>query len=187
MTGAGSEGSLRILLHCVYYPPEVGGLESHVAALAEGLATRGHEVRVVTSRSLPGVPRRETRRGVEVIRTWFPSRSPAGWMAHALASIPETRRGARWADVVHAQAFASILPCRASLPSRRPAGPDRSGGRPPLVATFHTSHFLVRAEMPRWRPVLGRLVRWTDHALAPPRKSPGWPSRSPPGARSRWW
>jgi glycosyltransferase involved in cell wall biosynthesis len=147
---------MRILLHCVYYPPEVGGLESHVAALAEGLVARGHEVRVITSRSLPGVAPRETREGVEVIRTWFPSRSPAGWILHALGSLPATRAGTRWADVVHAQAFASILPCHLA----------RRGTGKPLVATFHTSHFLVRAQVPRWKPILRRLVRWPEHALA---------------------
>lgn len=155
---------MRILLHCVYYPPEVGGLESHVAALAEGLVARGHEVRVITSRSLPGVSRQETRNGVDVRRTWFPSRTPAGWILHALGSLPATREGARWADVVHAQAFASIVPCRLALLG---GGAARAGEtRPPLVATFHTSHFLVRATRPRWKPVLRRLVTWPDHALA---------------------
>jgi glycosyltransferase involved in cell wall biosynthesis len=156
---------LRILLHCVYYPPEVGGLESHVAALAEGLVARGHEVRVITSRSTPGAPAREVRGGVEVIRTWFPSRNPAGWIVHALGSLPATRRGARWADVVHAQAFASIPPCAWGRGSAG-GSPARGGGRPPLVATFHTSHFLVRARLPRWKPILRRLVQAPDHALA---------------------
>ncbi len=157
---------MRILLHCVYYPPEVGGLESHVAALAEGLAARGHQVRVVTSRSLPGVPVRETRNGVEVVRTWFPSRSPIGWMLHALGSLPSTRKGAGWADVVHAQAFASILPCHLAIGRRRKAAGQGGGASAPLVATFHTSHFLVRARIPRWKPILRRLVAWPDHAFA---------------------
>ena len=155
---------MRILLHCVYYPPEVGGLESHVAALAEGLVARGHEVRVITSRSQPGIPGHETRNGVEVRRTWFPSRSPVGWILHALGSLPATREGARWADVVHAQAFASIVPCGVALQGGGASRPD--GSPRPLVATFHTSHFLVRATRPRWKPVLRQLVTWPDHALA---------------------
>ena len=36
----------------------------------------------------------------------------------------------------------------------------------PLVTTFHTSHFLKRAERPFWKPVLGRFVRGSDYALA---------------------
>ena len=31
---------MRILFHCVYFPPEVGGLESHVYYLARALAER---------------------------------------------------------------------------------------------------------------------------------------------------
>jgi glycosyltransferase involved in cell wall biosynthesis len=147
---------MNVLIHCVYYPPEMGGLESHVAGLAEGLVAQGHKVRVITSRSLPGVPARETRNGVEVRRTWFPSRGPLGWMLHALGSIPSTRASMGWADVVHAQAFASVLPCWLS----------RLGASVPLITTFHTSHFLVRAKVPRWIPILRRLVQASDHALA---------------------
>ncbi len=151
---------MKILQHCVYYPPEVGGLESHVAALSEGLVAMGHEVRVVTGRSQPDLPQREVRSGVEIHRTWFPARNPAGWILHALASVPTTREGAAWADVVHAQAFASVVPCHMAV-----MGPGAGKGTP-LVATFHTSHFLVRAKEPAWKPILGRLVSWPDHALA---------------------
>lgn len=151
---------MRILQHCVYYPPEVGGLESHVAALSEGLVALGHEVRVVTARSTPDLPDHEVRRGVSIQRTWFPARNPAGWILHALASVPATREAAGWADVVHAQAFASVVPCRIAT-----AGLGAGKGTP-LVATFHTSHFLVRAKEPAWKPVLGRLVSWPDYALA---------------------
>jgi len=147
---------VKILLHCVYFPPEVGGLESHVYYLARGLTELGHEVQVVTSRSLPGVPPREEMDGIQVRRTWFPGRNPAGWILHSLGSVGATMAWARKADVIHAQAFASVLPC--DLARRR--------WKKPLVATFHTSHFLARAEAARWRPVLGRLVSLPDHALA---------------------
>ena len=147
---------MNILFHCIYFPPEVGGLESHVYYLARALVSRGHRVQVVTSRSLPGVPEEEEMEGIQVCRTWFPSRSPTGWVAHALASVPKTRALAREADVIHAQAFASVLPAA--------AGRQRSGA--PLVATFHTSHFLIRAERAAWRPLLRRLLRIPDHALA---------------------
>ncbi len=147
---------MKILLHCIYYPPEVGGLESHVAELARGLVEAGHEVRVVTSRSLPGVPEKEVVEGVRIRRTWFPSRSPVGWILHALGSIPVTMRWAGWADVVHAQAFASVAPCQ--LAARR--------HRRPLVTTLHTSHFLIRARSRRWQAILARLVQASRHTLA---------------------
>jgi len=147
---------VNVLFHCVYFPPEVGGLESHVYYLARALVNRGHRVQVVTSRSLPGVPKEEDMDGIQVFRTWFPSRSPVGWVAHSLGSLSQTRALAREADVIHAQAFASILPAA--------AGRIRSGA--PLVATFHTSHFLTRAEKPAWRPILRRLAQIPDYSLA---------------------
>lgn len=147
---------MNILLHCVYFPPEVGGLESHVYYLARALVRRGHRVDVVTSRSLPGVAREEEMEGIRVWRTWFPARSPMGWLAHALGSIPRTRAVAAQAHVIHAQAFPSVVP---GAVARRSSGA-------PLVATFHTSHFLTRAARPAWRPILAALVRMPDYALA---------------------
>ncbi len=147
---------MRILLHCVYFPPEVGGLESHVFYLARGLVALGHQVEVVSSLSLPGVAKEEEMEGIRVFRSWFPARNPLGWGLHALGSVPLTRRLARRADVIHAQAFPSVVP---GALARRSSGA-------PLVATFHTSHFLTRARKPLWRPILARLVRAPDHVLA---------------------
>lgn len=162
---------MRILLHCVYYPPEVGGLESHVSDLARGLAARGHEVRVVTSRSRAGLAREEVLDGVRVRRTWLPGRTAAGWTLHAVGSVPITRRWAGWAQVIHAQAFASVVP----------AGLAARGRERPWAATFHTSHFLMRAERRLWRPFLGALVRWPDHALAASREIAGVAETLAPG------
>lgn len=147
---------MRVLLHCIYYPPEVGGLESHVAALAEGLVARGHEVRVITSRSRPDLPVEEEIRGVRVRRTPLSRRTPTGWAAHAIGSIPATLRWARWAEVLHAQAFASVLP----------VGAAASLIRRPWAASFHTSHFLVLAKREVWDGILRSFVRWPDYSLA---------------------
>jgi glycosyltransferase involved in cell wall biosynthesis len=151
---------VRILLHCVYYPPEVGGLESHVADLARGLVARGHEVRVVTSRSRPGLARDEEREGVRIRRTWFPRRDPLGWTLHALGSIPATRHWTGWAQVLHAQAFPSIVPVAMA----------NGRWKRPIVATLHTSHFLKRASSPVWKPVLRALIRRPRHVLAASRE-----------------
>lgn len=147
---------MKILLHCIYYPPEVGGLESHVSGLAEGLVRRGLKVRVVTSRSLPRLPREEEIEGVRVKRTWLPSRTALGWAAHALSSVPATRSWGQWADLIHAQSFASVLPA---------GWVARMAGRP-WIASFHTSHFLARARGQIWPSILGHLVRSPDYALA---------------------
>src|SRR5690606_11195939 len=90
---------VRVLQQCIYFPPEVGGLESHAYYLCRELVRLGDEVTMVTSRSMPDAPRREVMDGVQVVRTWFPGKSPAGWTAHTLASIPTYLPLARQADV----------------------------------------------------------------------------------------
>lgn len=164
---------MKILMHCVYFPPEVGGLESHVHQLCRALVEKGHEVDVVTSRSRPELPAKEVVDGIRVWRTPLPGRTPVGWILHALGSVPRTRSLAGTADVVHAQSFASVLPCAL-------AGVGRSV---PLVATIHTSHFLARARSPFWRPVLSRLVRRPDHVLAASREIAAVAEELAPGTR----
>jgi glycosyltransferase involved in cell wall biosynthesis len=147
---------MRILMHCVYFAPEVGGLESHIDFLCRGLVARGHEVDAVTSRSMPGLAPFEVMHGVRVWRTWMPSRSTPGWAAHALFSMPRFGALARDADVLHAQDIAAVLPCMVA----------RSVGGAPLVTTYHTSHFLRRASSPFWRPIFERFLQAADHNLA---------------------
>ena len=147
-------------MHCVYYPPEVGGLESHVHFLCRALAERGHRVDVVTSRSIADTPPEEILDGVHVWRTWFPGKSTVGWMAHAAGSLPRALRISEGVDILHAQAFQSIPPLQAVRALRRA----------PLVATLHTSHFLRLAARPGWRTLLGRLVDDVDACLAASRE-----------------
>ncbi len=151
---------LHILMHCVYFPPEVGGLESHVYYLCRALAAMGHRVDIVTSSSLPNVPKREVMDGVNVFRTWFPARNPIGWGLHSAGSVPEMGRLAQTADILHAQAFASVLP---GMVARRVR-------QAPLLATWHTSHFLKRADSPFWKPIFRRMLREVDHNLAASRQ-----------------
>ncbi|MFW6202314.1 MAG: glycosyltransferase family 4 protein, partial [Gemmatimonadota bacterium] len=147
---------MKVLQQSIYFPPEVGGLESHVYHLCRELARTEEQVTVVTSRSRPNTPRRETMDGVRVVRCWFPARNPAGWIAHTAATVPTYLRLARGADVLHAQTFASAPP---AMLARRLYGS-------PYVLTLHTSHFLALADRPRWRPVLRRLIVAADWVLA---------------------
>jgi glycosyltransferase involved in cell wall biosynthesis len=147
---------MRILQNCIYFPPEVGGLESHAYYLCRELVRLGHEVEMLTSRSLPGVARRETMGGVAVRRSWFPARNPAGWALHTFASIPAYLRLARNAEILHAQTFASAPPAMIAK--------ARYGT--PFVLTLHTSHFLRLAQKPLWRPVLRRIIASADWLLA---------------------
>lgn len=147
---------MNVLMHCAYFPPEVGGLESHVYYLCRALAEQGHQVSMVTSLSRPGLPAHERMDGVDVWRTWMPSRDTVGWAAFGLASIPRFRALARDADVLHAQDIASV-----------PAAMAARGVRgAPMVTTYHTSHFLKRAASPVWRPVFRRFLQAADHNLA---------------------
>ena len=143
-------------MHCAYFPPEVGGLESHVYYLCRELAARGNRVTVVTSRSMPGLPSHQVMEGVEVWRTWMPSRDTVGWAAFGLGSIPRFRALAGTADVLHAQDIASVLPAMAARRVRRA----------PIVTTYHTSHFLRRATSPFWKRVFRRFLEAADHNLA---------------------
>ena len=147
---------MKIAMHCVYFPPEVGGLESHIHYLCRGLVERGHEVDVVTGRSQPELAPSETIDGIRVWRTWLPARNTPGWATHALASIPRLASVAAQADVLHAQDIAAVLPCMVA----------RGVPGAPLVTTYHTSHFLQRAESPLWRPVFRTFLRAADHNLA---------------------
>lgn len=147
---------MNVLMHCAYFPPEVGGLESHVYYLCRALVERGSRVTMLTSLSRPGLAPHEVMDGVEVWRTWMPSRDTVGWAAFGLASIPRFRALAAAADVLHAQDIASVLPAMAA---RRVKGA-------PIVSTYHTSHFLKRADSPFWRPVFRRFLEAGDHNLA---------------------
>src|SRR5690606_13468531 len=148
--------AVRILQQCIYFPPEVGGLESHAYYLCKELVRLGHEVEMLTSRSLPGLPRAEVMDGVAVTRTWFPARNPAGWALHTFASTPAYLRLARRAESLHAQTFASAHPAMIAK--------ERYGK--PYVLTLHTSHFLRLARKAHWRPALRRIIAASDWLLA---------------------
>lgn len=59
---------MRVLVALTYYRPHVSGLTMYAQRLAEGLAARGHEVTVLTSRYDRRLPPEERRGGVRVVR-----------------------------------------------------------------------------------------------------------------------
>ena len=61
-------GRLDLLVALDYYAPYVSGLTNVARDVAEGLAARGHRVRVLTSRHDRSLPERELLNGVEVER-----------------------------------------------------------------------------------------------------------------------
>lgn len=126
---------MRIVLAAIRYPPAPGGAEAHVAALAEGMVSRGHEVDVFTTDLFSEVPfRRDARlptsvRGVRVHR--FPARTLGGdahWVMTPAMALP-LARAAREADIVHAHSYGYH-------PTLLAAGAARLSGKP-FVFTPH--------------------------------------------------
>ncbi|ODT57165.1 hypothetical protein ABS71_20470, partial [bacterium SCN 62-11] len=58
---------MRIFYHADHYWPHLGGVETLMRFLAEGVVGRGHEVMVIANR-LSGVPDEETHGGVTIRR-----------------------------------------------------------------------------------------------------------------------
>jgi glycosyltransferase involved in cell wall biosynthesis len=142
-------------MQSIYYPPRLGGIESHVESLCRGLAARGHTVSVVTSRTEEGGAPRETRAGVRVRRVLLPKKSLWGWTLNALLTIPVFLRRAGAADIYHAHTKQSVLgPTIAHFIHRRP-----------LVVTVHSSHFLRMVKSVGWRAILRILLRPADVIL----------------------
>lgn len=146
---------MKILQQCIYFPPEVGGLESHAFYLCRDLVRLGNQVTMVTSHSKRESPKHEIMDGINVIRTWMPSKTPAGWITHTLGTVPVYLPRARHADVLHAQTFASALPAMIA----------KQQYRKPMALTLHTSHFLRLAQKPAWQPILRRIIRSADWLL----------------------
>jgi glycosyltransferase involved in cell wall biosynthesis len=59
---------LRILTVLNYYSPYISGLSEHARRIAEGVASRGHEVTVLTVRHAPALAREQYLGGVRVLR-----------------------------------------------------------------------------------------------------------------------
>ena len=132
---------LRILQVTDFYDPFIGGMESHVKALSQGLASRGHKVTVVTSQ-LPGTAIDEVTGGLRIHRiSGWTNRVLHGSYERAEAPYhpplpdPGVMRGLRDVidearpDIVHAHGWISYS-CMAM--ARRQFG---------LVVTLHDCSF----------------------------------------------
>ena len=136
--------NLRILMPSIYFPPRVGGIESHVYYLAKELARRGNRVEIVTTRTEKASPKVETLDGIKVLRLPSFGKHPLGWVLSSIYIIPKVLSLARKCDVIHCHTFAFALSGTvANLLARRP-----------LVVTVHESHFLRFAKKKLMRPFL---------------------------------
>jgi glycosyltransferase involved in cell wall biosynthesis len=82
---------VRILTVLTYYIPHWTGLTAYARLLAEGLARRGHQVTVLTSRWVKELPKEEVHNGVRIVRLEPLARLSRGvimpsfpWAAHRL-------------------------------------------------------------------------------------------------------
>jgi glycosyltransferase involved in cell wall biosynthesis len=83
----------------------VGGAEHAIQMICEGMASRGHQVRVVTHQA-EGAARREVRNGVEIIRV--PCKQNR--YAFTLLAVPVILRLAASADLIHTVTFNAAPP-----------------------------------------------------------------------------
>lgn len=121
MSGARERDDLVIAL--MYYAPYVSGLTNVARDVAEGLVARGRRVTVITTRSDPALPTRESINGVRVVRTPVIARMGRGAISPAFAPT-----------VVRATANASVANLHLPLVE---AGAISRAARCPVVATYH--------------------------------------------------
>jgi glycosyltransferase involved in cell wall biosynthesis len=147
---------LRILMPSIYFPPRVGGIESHVYYLARELAGRGHSVEVVTTRTERISPWKENMDGVEVRRIPSFGKHFLGWILSSLYSVPQVVRSAARADVIHCHTFAFALGGHVANVLRHS----------PLAVTVHSSHFLRLAKSKFMRLALRWVLKRADVLLS---------------------
>jgi glycosyltransferase involved in cell wall biosynthesis len=94
--------ALHIVLVTHRYPPQTGGVETHVARLAEGLVDRGDDVTVIAADG--DGRRREQRHGVDVRRVRSLAPDGAGHLAPGVA----TTLAGLDPDLVHAHNYHSF-------------------------------------------------------------------------------
>lgn len=93
---------MRICFVYEYYHPHVGGAEALLQHLAEGMAARGHQVSVVTSR-LDGTAGHELVNGVRVCRVRVPRIADRYWFT--AFGLPAVLKEASGADIIHTATY----------------------------------------------------------------------------------
>jgi len=148
---------MHILIHSLYFFPEVGGMENHIFYLAKGLKKAGSQVSLVTTRSNHKFSSFENIEGIQVYRRGFGGKTFIPWIINTFSSIPIFIKLSRRADILHchdiASAFAGLLAKRIH--------------KKPLVLTIHTSHFLRLSQNPFWKRIFHFFVNEGDRILTP--------------------
>jgi glycosyltransferase involved in cell wall biosynthesis len=95
----------HVLLVTARFPPDMGGVETHVAEVAPRLAALGMKVTVVTTDRVGDRPAREAARDVSIIRVPAYPRSRDYYLAPGL---PREIRSSG-ADIVHVQGYHTLV------------------------------------------------------------------------------
>jgi glycosyltransferase involved in cell wall biosynthesis len=146
---------MKILVVVTFYYPHWTGLTVHAVRVAEGLAARGHNVTVLTTRHSPELARDESVNGVQVIRL-----EPAFTLTRTMVSPAFPAMAARLIaahEVVQihtplAEALLVALLCRAS-------------GRP-LVMTHHGDLVMPRGAVNQFLQRSAFMLLWAAGRLA---------------------
>jgi len=93
-----SKQPLKVLLVLTYYRPHTSGLTIYAERLAKGLAERGHDVTILTSRFNRRLPTREVRNGVTIVRAPVLFRISKGVIMPTFGFL--AWKYVRWADVL---------------------------------------------------------------------------------------
>ena len=137
---------MKILFVLEHYHPYLGGAEKLFKQLAEGLAARGDEVTVLTTRFKKDLPDQEIIGGVHVERVQCYNR-----FLFTLFSLPRLAVLARQVDFIHTTTYNAALP--AWLMGRL--------YRKPIILTFHEVWGKLWFEL----PFLTKTQRWLYYSF----------------------
>ena len=149
---------MRILTFSSPYPPELGGMQSHVYNLTQAFARMGHEVRVVTARSQRSAPVRQSDGAIRVVRIPFvnvPKTMTLQYLGASAAYL--TWLVLTWRpDILHVHSFwPDLLVTKHLYPMV------------PVVHTAHESLFLMMAEQPSYHRRLRFIMSSVDGVIGP--------------------
>jgi glycosyltransferase involved in cell wall biosynthesis len=166
---------MRICYVCPRYPPEIGGIETHVSEIASRLARRGCTVEVVAQRA-GGTRSTEELDGVTVRRFPVPGSHQNRVLSLSLwRYLARRRRG--W-DLVHAHDYHALPALGAALAGARPLV---------LTAHYHGFGSSVRSRLVNavYLPVGRLLFRRLDRVICVSEAEAALIRRHFPSARDR--
>ena len=136
---------MNILLVNKYYPPHIGGIESHVRDLAEGLVAAGHNVKVLVANTGSRTEFDQVA-GVEVVRLG---------RAFEIASMPVAYGFTRFLN--QACEEADIVHFHFPYPWAEYAWWAEPGGVP-YVVTYHADIVRQKVGLALYRPIMRRFL-----------------------------